>query len=203
MYVEVLVEERSAESALDLLLPRIIPEATFRIHAHQGKRDLLRKLPSRLRGYTHWHVKDLLVVVLLDEDRSDCQALKNQLEEIATQARLTTKSATRGRRFQVLNRIAVEELEAWYFGDCTAVRAAYPRVSRTLENDQRYRNPDAVRGGTWEAFERVLQKAGYHKGGLAKVAAARDVATHMEAGRNTSQSFIAFREGLRALCYQD
>jgi hypothetical protein len=31
-----------------------------------------------------------------------------------------------------LNRIAVEELEAWFFGDIEALRAVYPKLSATL-----------------------------------------------------------------------
>ena len=96
----------------------------------------------------------------------------------------------------VVNRLAIEELEARYFGDWEAVRAAYPRTSATIPSQSKYRNPDAIAGGTWEAFERVLQKAGYFTGGLRKVEAARAVATHMEASRNTSPSFCAFRDVL-------
>ena len=59
-----------------------------------------------------------------------------------------------------------------------------------------FRDSDAVPGGTWEAFERVLQKARYFKGGLAKIEAARAVAQHMDPHRNRSKSFRAFREAL-------
>ena len=53
MHIEFLVEERSAEAALQNLLPRIFGSvATFTIHPYQGKPDLLKKLPIRLKGYS-------------------------------------------------------------------------------------------------------------------------------------------------------
>jgi hypothetical protein len=70
------------------------------------------------------------------------------------------------------NRISIEELEAWYFGDWKAVQEAYQGV-KDISKLAAYRNPDTIRGGTWEAFERELQSAGYFTGGLQKIAAAR------------------------------
>ena len=93
----------------------------------------------------------------------------------------------------------MEELEAWFFGDVEALVAAYPRVPRTLERWKDYRDPDAIRGGTWEALGRVLQRAGYFPGGLAKKAAARTIATHMNPERNRSRSFRLFLDTLREL----
>jgi hypothetical protein len=36
-----------------------------------------------------------------------------------------------------------------------------------------YRDPDGVLGGTWEALERILKRAGYFKTGLRKMECAR------------------------------
>jgi hypothetical protein len=90
----------------------------------------------------------------------------------------------------------IEELEAWYFGDWEAVRRAYPKVDATIPAQAKYRDPDAIKGGTWEALERALKKAGYFKSGLRKVELARAVAEHMEPGRNTSHSFKVLRTAL-------
>lgn len=49
-HVEFLVEEPSAEAMLYGVLPRLIGGTSFRVHAYQGKSDLMRKLPSRLRS---------------------------------------------------------------------------------------------------------------------------------------------------------
>lgn len=193
--MEVRVEEPSAEQALAILLPGLVgPDVTFAIHPFQGKPDLLRRHPERMRGYAaSINVATTRIVVLVDEDRQDCVELKARLEAAAHQAGLTTRSnANPGQPSVVLNRIAVEELESWFFGDPDALRAAYPRVPSTLERRARFRLPDEILGGTAEALQKVLQDAGYHRGGLRKVAAARDIAAHMDLSRNTSPSCKRF-----------
>lgn len=77
------------------------------------------------------------------------------------------------------------------------MRAAYPRVPASIPSQAPYRAPDAIAGGTWEAFERVLQAAGYFRtGGLRKIEAARAIAEHMVFARNTSPSFRALCQAL-------
>jgi Domain of unknown function (DUF4276) len=201
MHLELLVEEPSAEAALVNLLPKMLTaEDRFMVHPHQGKSDLLAKLPGRLRGYRHWITSDYRIVVLIDRDQQDCLALKQTLEEASRSAQLWTRgTAPAGQPFQVINRLAVEELEAWFFGDIPALVAAYPGVSPTLARQARYRDPDNVRGGTWEALERVLQRAGYFPGGLPKIEVARTVSQHMDPARNRSKSFQVFRDSILSL----
>ena len=189
----VLVEEPSMEMALEQLLPRMLAWADFQIIRFQCKDDLLKNLPDRLRGYSQWLPANWVILVLVDRDDDDCRVLKQAMEKMAEDARLLSKTlAGHGQPFQVANRIAVEELEAWFFGDWTAVQAAYPRVSASQVSKQGFRDPDAVLGGTWEALERVLKKAGYFKTGLRKMECAKQVAQHMEPARNASRSFQAF-----------
>ena len=90
----------------------------------------------------------------------------------------------------------LEELEAWFFGDWKAVLSAYPRVNATIPDKAPFRNPDAIAGGTWEALERILKKAGYFSTGLRKLEFARQVASHMRPERNQSHSFRMFFEAL-------
>jgi hypothetical protein len=116
-----------------------------------------------------------------------------KLEHIARDAGLVTRTANRS-RWRVANRLAIEELEAWYFGDWEAVREAYPRVAAGVPRQARYRDPDAIAGGTWEAFLRVLQEAGYFPGGLRKIEAASAIAACMVPARNRSQSFRRLHE---------
>jgi uncharacterized protein DUF4276 len=196
-HVEFLVEELSAEEALYNLVPKILgQDVSFTVYPHQGKLDLLKKLPSRLRGYRAWLPENAGIVVLIDADGKDCREQKAELEDTALRAGFLTRSSAQGRRFQVLNRLAVEELEAWFFGDVGALRAAYPGISSSLGERAGYRDPDAIRGGTWEALERELQRAGHHRAGLAKIKAAREISAHMEPARNRSRSFQTFRQGL-------
>jgi hypothetical protein len=195
--LEVLVEERSAEAALRVLLPRIVPGVPFRIYAFQGKRDLLSNLPYRLRDYARYiATADVRVVVLLDRDDDDCAALKERLERMAAEAGVRTPT---GGRAELIFRIAVEELESWFLGDVPALCCAYPRLPRDLHRQVKYRDPENITGGAWEGLEHVLRKHGYHRTGLAKVAAASDIAWHMNVESNRSPSFQVFRDGLRRL----
>ena len=190
-----LVEELSMEAFLTALLPRMLPAGcTFEVHVFQGKSDLLSKLQARLRGYQRWLPPEWRLFVLVDQDDDDCRALKTQLEQAAAAAGLLSRAGASGHPWQVVNRIVIEELEAWYFGDWDAVRAAYPRVRPDIPRRARYRDSDAIQGGTWEAFERVLQRYGYFKTGLRKVEAAETVAAHAAPDHNRSHSFEKFRE---------
>ncbi len=189
----ILVEDQSMEVFLGTLLPRLLPnEATFEIHAFQGKRDLLNKLENRLRGYQRSLPSSWRLAALVDRDDEDCHKLKARMEQMASATGLRTRSTVSGVDWQVVNRIAIEELEAWYFGDWEAVRTAYPRVRPAISRNARYRDPDAIAGGTWEAFERVLKRYGYFTTGLRKSEAARAVAAHIDHTRNRSRSFIHF-----------
>lgn len=201
MHLEVLVEEPSAEAALLELLPKILgPQPTFNIVVYQGKPDLLSKLPRRLAGYRRWLPGDWKIVVLLDEDREDCAFLKGQLEDAARAAGFSTQSSPAADGdFTVLNRIAIEEIEALYFGEVVALAQAFERVPRTLDRRAGFRDPDTIRGGTWEALERVLKEAGHFPSGLPKIHVARSVAREMDPARNRSRSFQVFRDGLRRL----
>lgn len=192
-----LVEEPSMETFLRAFMPRLLPQdRTFDVHPFQGKSDLLGKLEARLHGYASWLPKDWRIVVVVDRDDDDCRQLKQWLEDIATRAGLRTRSRVSAAPWQLVNRIAIEELEAWYFGDWEAVRAAYPRVPASIPKRQGFRDPDAIAGGTWEAFERILRRYGYFKGGFTKLEAARTVGPHVDPSRSRSRSFQLFCRAL-------
>ncbi len=193
---EVLVEEPSMEAALRLIIPKIIGSLSFDVFPFQGKDDLLKKLPERLRGYANWLPADYRIMVIVDRDDEDCDELKQRLEQAARDADLITRTQSGGPSYQIVNRLAIEELEAWYFGDWEAVRAAYPRVAATISNSAKFRDPDAINGGTWEAFERALRSIGYFDSGLRKIEAARAIAPHMDPERNRSRSFQVLRAAL-------
>lgn len=196
-----LVEEPSMEAFLRALLPRLLPQdRTFEVHPFQGMNDLLGKLEARLRGYAAWLPADWRVVVIVDRDDDDCLALKGQLETIARRAGLRSRSRAGSTPWQLVNRIAIEELEAWYFGDWAAVRSAFPRVSANVPRRQGLRDPDAIAGGTWETFERVLQAHGYFKGGLLKIEAARAIGARVDPAQSSSHSFRAFSDAIAEAC---
>jgi hypothetical protein len=196
-HLEILVEEPSMEAFLTKLLPKLVTNGTtFIIHTHQGKHDLLRKLESRLRAYAKWLPETARIIVLVDRDKDDCLALKQKLESCAQAAGLSTRTSAGGDKWRVLNRIAIEELEAWYFGNWAAVKSAFPRVSATVVNRAAYRQSDAITGGTWEAFERVLMRSGYFAGGMRKVETAMEIGEHFDHAACVSPSFNKFRDGL-------
>jgi hypothetical protein len=195
-HIEVLVEEPSMEAALRILLPKIVGTLSFEIHPYQGKNALLSNLHARLLGYSKWMPATWRVVVIVDRDDDDCRRLKARIDQMVAAAGLVPRSKATDQRFGVVTRVAIEELEAWYFGDWQAVRAAYPRVPITIPEQAKYRDPDAIAGGTWEALERILQRAGYFSIGLAKIEAARAIAAHMVPERNHSRSFQVLRNAL-------
>ncbi len=182
------------------IVPKMIERrATFACHVMGGKKTLLKALPARLRGYSHWLPPNWRIVVLIDRDEQECKALKARLEKVCQQAGLISKSIAQGKQpAQVINRIVVEELEAWFFGDVTALRHCYPRLP-DISQKAAYRNPDQIRGGTWERLERLLQKSGYYKGGLQKIKLAKTITPYMEPVRNTSKSFQSFHDALLEL----
>lgn len=196
-HLEVLVEEPSMEAFLRALLPRLLPQdRSFEVYPFQGKNDLLGKLPERLRGYSKWLPEDWRIVVVVDRDDDDCRGLKQRLEKAAIAAGLATWTRPVRGVWQLVNRIAIEELEAWYFGDWEGVRAVYPRVPASVPLRDGFRDPDAIAGGTWEAFERVLENHGYFEGGLRKIEAARALGSVLDPNRCKSRSFAVFRDAI-------
>lgn len=164
MHLDVFCEERSGAIALETLVPRIAPGVTFELHVYRGIEDLFAKLPARLRGLarTYAHTAAWAAVVLVDEDRVDCEARKAVLDAAAAGAGLVTRTRWREEgleRYHVVNRLAVEEIEAWFLGDPAAMQASHRLRDAGYAGRERYRNPDAVAGGTWEALYDLLYES--------------------------------------------
>jgi hypothetical protein len=181
--LEILLEEESAERALRVLVPKIVGRERAKAVAFRkfrGKYALKKDLPVILKGYAA---------------RLKGAALKQKLEQIALEAGLITRSmATAAKPFQILNRIAIEELEAWYFGDIRALCEAYPKVEEHLGRLKEI-EPDSI-SNTAEALKKVFEKA-YRKRNPSKIEVAERVAQHMQPERNRSRSFKVFCEGLK------
>ncbi|MBC3991090.1 DUF4276 family protein [Streptomyces sp. AC563] len=199
--LEVLVEEESASEALKPLLARVLQgsDVQLRIRRFQGKPDLLKKLPDRLLGYAAARRRgsDVRVVVLVDRDNDDCATLKKDLDRFARQAGLTPRvDADNAGCFDVLNRIAIRELESWYFGDWDAVRKAFPKVAK--EAPRAYRaNPDLPAGKASDVFEKILSSSGVRI--ASKPEWGRRIGPRLSVEENRSPSFHAFLSGVRAL----
>jgi hypothetical protein len=200
--MELLVEEPSMRVVLETILPRLLSgRASFRVIDLQSRQRLLQKLPDFLRGYARRMTNEALrLVVLVDNDRDDCRLLKARLERLTAGPGVPTRTAPReDGSFVAVNRIVVEELEAWFLGDPEALRAAFPRLPDALERKAGLRDPDRISGGTWERLHRELQEAGYYRDLYPKIEVARRVAPHLLPQRNRSPSFQAFRTAVQAL----
>lgn len=192
MHLEILTEEISARKALDNLLPKlVIDENTYKIITYQGKADLLKKLPGVLKGYSHFLPDDWKIIILIDLDKDDCRKLKSRLNSFVIDANLKLKNTSNLQNsFQVINRIAIEELESWFLGDPEAIKIAYPRVGK-FSNKPKYRIPDQITNPS-EVLERILQSAGYYPTGMRKIEIAEKVSSNMVPLSNRSKSFSVF-----------
>lgn len=196
-HVIFLLEEPSLEAALTELLPKLLGGISWEVHQFGGKQRMLKRLPQRLAALANYLGPTQRVVVVLDRDSEDCRQLKTRLVEMSRKARLRPKGSSPS--WQIAIRIAVEELEAWFFGDWAAVQSAYPRVSPHVPNKAEFRNPDTIKGGTSERLEALLVEAGYFSAGLSKIELARTVAPLMDPMRNSSESFCSLRDLLKSL----
>ena len=166
---------------LDRLLPRLFPELSFQCIPHDGKRDLAKSVPRKLRA---WREPDVRFVVMRDQDGADCREVKSQLVE----------SCRNAGRHDVLVRVVCRELEAWYLGEPEALALAFPgagaRVQRELRK-RRFQNPDAVVNPS-AAVASLIPEFQKRRG-------ARSIAAFLSRG-NRSRSFQVFIEGLERLC---
>lgn len=117
---------------LEALLPRLFPELNFLCIPHEGKSDLEKSIPRKLRAWTEPGVR---FCVLRDIDEGDCRTLKRKLRDLCR---------TAGRE-ETLVRIACQELEAWYFGASERIADAFQAEQmRGIHRKARFRDPDAL-----------------------------------------------------------
>jgi hypothetical protein len=172
-----LVEERSMKEVLEVLLPEVLPpDYPFIVVPHEGKSDLERSVPRKLKRWA----KQADFVVMRDQDGADCHALKATLQEICAEAG----------RPDTLVRIVCNELESWFLGDLEAVEAAFgvSGVARR-QGERKYRAPDRLTNAGQEVRRLVP--------GYREIAGARAIAPHLTPDRNRSRSFRNFVAGVR------
>ena len=215
MHFEILVEDQSGQKALDILIPKIIGKAhTFRTHAYKGigripknmkasadpgKRILLENLPRLLSGYGNAFREypancPGAVIVVCDLDEKCLKTFRQELLGIlhACDPRPETRFC-----------FAIEEGEAWFFGDLNAVKTAYPKAKDGVLNS--YRNDSIC--GTWEKLadavysggSSALRAKGWQTVGAEKSKWAESISPHMEINRNQSPSFCYFRDTMQQL----
>lgn len=159
MTIHVLVEGPSELAFLQAWASRLVPGHSIRVHPHQGKgslpaalatspnprkRGVLDQLPAKLRGFAASldPAKDG-VLVLVDADNDSCSQLAADISKAATAC---------APRLNVVVRIAVEEMEAFYLGDQRGLKVAFPDAD--LDRARAY-SPDSI-VGTWELFGDII-----------------------------------------------
>jgi hypothetical protein len=212
MHIEILTEDSSGKALLELLVPKLIgpygQPHSWRLHAYRGvgripaglstvsraaRRILLDQLPRLLRGYAKTPGIDAVIVVLDSDDRP-CADFLLELTSLA-------ESVSPGR--MVMFRLAIEEIEAWYLGDRSALLQAYPRTRLKVLDGYAQ---DSI-CGTWELLadavhpggRRAIHAAAWPLPGQVKHEWATRIGPRMNPDANTSASFGKFRDGLRRL----
>jgi len=171
-----LLEEQSMEVLLNALLPRIFPELDFQCVPHEGRNDLEKSIPRKLRA---WREPGVQFVILRDNDGGDCFATKRRLQQICSSAG----------RPDTLVRIVCQELEAWYLGEPDAMAEAFEDEKlRRIGRRARFRDPDNVRQPSDELERLVLS--------FQKVGGARLMAQFLSRERNRSPSFQSLLSGV-------
>lgn len=203
MRIHFLVEGPSEKAFLEKWLPRFLPpHHAYRIIPHRGKgklpgdpskkpdpkrQGLLDQLPAKLRAYGRELRSDTdRILVLVDLDHDDCRNLKKRMVDL-----LNFCSPPPAAIF----RIAIEETEAFYLGDKTAIRNAYPNAN--LSRMERYVQDEIC--ATWELFRDVIGESSEDKVEWAKTMGAYLTTEWKGSRANKSGSFRQFCEGLLKL----
>lgn len=176
-----MLEEPSARSMLEGLLPRFLPDDVIvRYIVFEGKQDLEKNLVRRMRGY---RVPGSLFVVMRDQDSGDCFAIKQRLLQLCGQAG----------KSRVLVRIACKELESWYLADLAAVENGLELTGIAKhQNKQKFRASDYI--GSPSAELAKLTNGFYQK-----VSGSRSIGPFLDLSNRRSNSFRIFIEGIKTL----
>ena len=174
-----LLEERSMKALLDGLLPRFLPDLKFQCVPHEGKHDLEKSIPRKLRA---WHEPGVRFVIVYDNDGGNCIELKHRLSALCNESG----------RPDTLVRIACQELEAWYFGDLDAMALAFDKKQLSkIGNKSRYRDPDSITYPSKELSKLIPE--------FQKISGARKMSIHLSRTANRSGSYHALMDGIERL----
>lgn len=208
MHFEIHVEDESGKKALEILIPKIIRVPhTFKVHPYKGigripknmrdpkdasKRILLDSLAKILKGHGRTQDGRLnfpeVVIIVCDLDDKDLITFRGELNGILNDCNPKPEA-----RFC----IAIEEGEAWFLGDLTAIKQAYPKAKDAVLNS--YENDSIC--GTWEKLAdaiypggvSALSAKGWQVIGEEKSKWAEQISPHMAIEDNKSPSFCYFR----------
>lgn len=215
MHFEFLIEDKSGEEMLKLLVPKIIDTQihTFRIHSYKGigaipknlktsqdasKRSLLNQLPKLLSGYGKSFRYDLesnAVILVCDLDNKNKSKFLKELKDVLASCEIEPTTSFC---------LAIEECEAWLLGDLDAIKKAYPKANaQVLKN---YKNDSIC--GTWELLADAvfsggsakLKELGHADEGTQKSEWAKNITPFMNIENNKSPSFNFFKSEVEKYC---
>ncbi|MBU0909745.1 MAG: DUF4276 family protein [Proteobacteria bacterium] len=215
MHFEILVEDQSGKKALDILVPKIIGhDHTFIVRSYKGighipknmkdshdasKRILLNNLPKILKGYGKTfagYSAGYRAAVVLVCDLDDRCLKKFRLDLLGILDACNPRPET---RFC----IAIEEGEAWFLGDLSALKMAYPNakdnVLATYVNDSICCTWEKLADALYPGGSTKLSEHGWQTVGKIKGEWAQRITPHMDPDNNNSPSFCYFRKKLREL----
>lgn len=180
--VEFLLEEPSMMNFLEIILPEILPidmvlGVNCFLRPHQGKQDLKKSIPRKVRVFSNYHMPTKIVVVH-DQDSNDCIQLKSELTAICNA----------NGDCPVLIRIACRELENWYLGDMKAISQVYPGFK---PKTHRYKSKFRIVDNTFGSVELEAMIPSFQKS-----YASRNIPHYIELDKNKSVSFQHFKNGL-------
>ncbi|MDJ0533820.1 MAG: DUF4276 family protein [Xenococcaceae cyanobacterium MO_207.B15] len=166
---------------LKILLPKIIPDKiTYKCIPHEGKQDLEKSIPIKLKAFP----KQTKFIILRDKDSGDCLKIKQQLFQLCQKAN----------RPDTLIRIPCHELESWFLGDLVAVEKGLKIKSgklARLQQKAKYRNPDNI-GSPKQELRKIAPN-------YQPITGSRAIAKHLNLCSNNSQSFQVFIQGLKKI----
>ena len=185
--LEFLVEEKSMAEILRVLLPRILSfpwvlDENYFIRPHEGKSDLRRSIPKKLKGFAQHKERTTGFVIIQDQDSCDCKQLKQELVDLC--------NAHHAENIKFLVRIVCHELEAWYLGDMQALHAVFPRFNPDKYSKKaQFRQPDACVNPKLTLKDIV--------GSYSQITTAKKIASYINIETNCSESFKQFVSGIR------
>lgn len=162
-------------------LPRLMPDLDFLCIKHEGKQDLAKSIPRKIRAF-----HGALFVVVQDNDDANCRVVKKRLKRLCSA----------GGKPNTLVRIACQELEAWYLGVPEILTKVYTNPKLVgLGRKARYRDPDQITSPSSE-LEKLVPE-------FRKIDGARRLGVSMplHESENRSKSFRVFVEGIRRLAF--
>lgn len=212
MHFEILVEDISGKTAIEIIVPKIIGnDHTFNVHSYKGigripqglkstsdpkKRILLDQLPRLIQGYGKTFAGypsncPAVLIIICDLDDRCLSTFRRELLDLVDKCNPSPET-----HFC----IAIEEGESWYLGDLAAVKSAYPSAKDAILNSY---ISDSI-CDTWEKLadavfvggSQKLSQLGWQAIGEEKSIWAKRISPYMDVDNNQSPSFCYFRNKL-------